>query len=120
MKSLIIQKRPTQFWRTQTDCPRFYLSTIEAIHQVLLEIHIFAWGIDKDYMQESLKDLSLNTDFIPESMVFESAQDTSGAIEVPYNGQFDNLLFFFSYMYDFINDYYDRDQLLSYKRPFNL
>lgn len=38
-------------------------------------------------------------------------------INQKYHGQYDNLLYFFKYMYDKIHSIYDHDQLQAYKRP---
>lgn len=115
IKSIIIQSRPTQFWRHQRNSPRFFLSTIEAIHQLLLEIHISAWGLNRNYLP-ILDDLELSMTFIPEGKIFDSQSHES---HQPYNGQYDNLLYFFTFMYDLIHKCYDHSKLLSYKRPFS-
>lgn len=115
LKKVIIQNRLTQFWRHQKDSPRWYLSTIEAIHQFLMELHISAWGLNKEYL-ECLENLELKTDFIPVSKIIEGSVDDFGSLK-PYNGQYDNLLFFFTHMYDMIHRFYDHNKLLSYKRP---
>lgn len=38
-------------------------------------------------------------------------------INQKYHGEYDNLLYFFKYMYDKIHSIYDHDQLQAYKRP---
>jgi hypothetical protein len=79
------------------------------VHQLLLEVHVAAWGCHPNYLPV-LRDLELNMDFIPSAKIVDQGE--------PYNGQYDNLLFFFSFMYDLIHRHYDHDKLLSYKRPF--
>lgn len=108
--SVVLQNRISQFWRHQKGSPRWYLATIEAIHQFLLELHINAWGVHPEYRgltkcfnENSLLHLD---DFIVEN----------GDIDSAYNGQYDNLLFFFKHMYYLIHSYYDHDNLYAYKR----
>lgn len=36
---IVLNSRPSQFWRHQKNSPRWYLATIEAIHQLLTEIY---------------------------------------------------------------------------------
>lgn len=86
-----------------------------------MEVHFNAWGLDKSY--QALGPLEVQMDFIRNDMIFETNQtDTSNGdqpIELctPYNGQYDNLFFFFTHMYQLIHYYYDHNKLLSYKRP---
>jgi DTW domain len=103
LKSCIIQNRITKFWRTQKGAPKWYLSTIEAIHQFLLEVHINAWGISQSYYNDCLEDLQLDASFIPPSMVFESSENNQNSLCEPYSGQYDNLLYFFSFLYSLIH-----------------
>ncbi|BES95599.1 DTW domain [Nesidiocoris tenuis] len=77
---VVLRKRITQFWRHQKGSPRWYLSTIEAVHQFFVEFHMAQTSTD-------------------------------------YDGRYDNLLFFFRYMYYKIHTLYDHDSLQSYKRP---
>lgn len=102
---LIIQNRISQFWRHQKGSPRWYLSTIEAIHQLLVEIHCYKWGISKNYQGHVN---CINNDYIKRFVLNDSKS--------AYNGQYDNLLFFFKHMYNLIHTYYDHDQLYAYKR----
>lgn len=104
---VVIHNRISQFWRHQKGSPRWYLATIEAIHQFLIEIHISIWGINKTYT--GLKNC-FSSDFVKECHQIIRADDDS------YNGQYDNLLYFFKHMYDLIHAYYDHDQLYAYKR----
>lgn len=106
LPSIVIQNRVSQFWRHQKGSPRWYLATIEAIHQFLIEIHVNVWGVHPDYggIKHCFSD-----DYIKDNVIVDS--------DNAYNGQYDNILFFFKHMYDLIHTYYDHDQLLSYKRP---
>ena len=96
-----------------------------AIHQFLLEVHINAWGLDRSY--QALAPLEIQTDFIRDEMIVETNQK-SDSIETnddslthyimkPYNGQYDNLFFFFTHMYHLIHNFYDHNMLMAYKRP---
>lgn len=92
-----------------------------AIHQLLLEVHINAFGLDRSY--EALNPLEVQTDFIRIGKIFDANQlnhSTESSIEMrtrPYNGQYDNLFFFFVHMYRLIHKYYDHNLLQAYKRP---
>lgn len=117
LKQVVLQNRASQFWRHQKGSPRWYLATIEAIHQFLLEIHVNAWGLGRSY-----KGL-INLDVCPEFYKYvEEKDDTYDQMSKtgPYNGQYDNLLFFFTNMYELIHKHYDHNELKSYKRPINL
>lgn len=98
----------SQFWRHQKKSPRWYLATIEAIHQFLVELHTCAFDIVECTYREENKDNfkigELNT-----SNVSNSNQK--------YDGRYDNLLYFFKYMYEKIHTIYDHEKLLAYKRP---
>jgi hypothetical protein len=103
MSCLIIQNRETKFWRPNgPNHPSWFLSTIEAIHQFFFD----AWGIEKSYFENCLDDLQLiSTDWIPKEKIIESAEkwtQEKDSIMFPYNGQYDNLLFFFSFVYALI------------------
>lgn len=92
---IVLKSRISQFWRHQKKSPRWYLATIEAIHQFLLELHDCIYGTVKNY--------ALNeTDIISTKL---------------YCGQYDNLLYLFKYMYDKIHLIYDHNKLWAYKRP---
>jgi DTW domain len=104
MPCLVIQNRETKFWRPNgPGCPSWFLATIEAIHQFIFEFHVFAWGIEKSYFDNCLQDLQLiSTDWIPKEKIIESAEkwkDQKDSMMLPYNGQYDNLLYFFSFVY---------------------
>ncbi|KAI5715692.1 hypothetical protein M8J77_020868 [Diaphorina citri] len=75
---ITLQRRISYFWRHQKNSPRWFLATIEAIHQLLIEV------------------------------------------DPLHDGRYDNLLFFFEFMYRKIHTLYSHDQLLSYKRKMNL
>lgn len=119
LKSVVLQNRLSQFWRHHQGSPRWYLSTIEAIHQFLIEVHIRAWGLDAQY--RGLDRLELSAEFLDS---VKNRGESGGCAEDaakprPYSGQYDNLLFFFTHMYDLIHTYYDHNELKSYKRPQN-
>lgn len=100
-----------------------------AIHQFLLEVHINAWGLDRSY-RTALDSLEIQTDFIRDELFIDVNQHnrlahgndgdndaTSSKLYSPYNGQYDNLFFFFTHMYQLIHYHYDHNKLLAYKRP---
>lgn len=43
--------------------------------------------------------------------------DNANLATAPYDGQYDNLLFFFTHMYNLIHTYYDHNDLKAYRRP---
>lgn len=110
LPSVVLQNRISQFWRHQKGSPRWYLATIEAIHQFLLEIHINAWGVHPEYRGLS-KCFNDNCLLHIDEFVF-----LQNDIETAYKGQYDDLLFFFKHMYYLIHSYYDHDDLYAYKR----
>lgn len=113
LQTIILQTRNSFFWRYQRDTPRWYLATIEAVHQLLLEIHVYGFGLDPNY--RGLDNLEV---FLDNPRIKEHIDDLNIPENVqPYNGQYDNLLFFFQYMFDLIHKYHDQDQLKAYKRP---
>lgn len=118
LKCVVLQNRLTQFWRHQQGTPRWYLSTIEAVHQFLIELHMHAFGLNAEYL--GLDQLELSKEFLSNIKISNDNHlgDGNNLLQ-PYNGQYDNLLFFFTYMYDLIHSYYDHDKLKSYKRPMN-
>lgn len=104
---VVIQNRISQFWRHQRGSPRWYLSTIEAIHQFLIEIHLHCWGLNRHYM-------GINNCFSEKCLSqFDFLYSEDGKA---YNGQYDNLLYFFQHMYNLIHKYYEHDELYAYKR----
>ncbi|CAB0036754.1 unnamed protein product [Trichogramma brassicae] len=103
---VVLKSRISQFWRHQKNSPRWYLATIEALHQFLLELHTNAFGIIENYVKPE-------TDVSKTSKTVTTESDLYG----PYNGQYDNLLYFFKFMYETIHRYYDHEKLWAYKRP---
>lgn len=100
---------------------KFNFSFYTAIHQFLLEVHINAWGLDRSY--RALEPLEVHTDFIRDEMIYDTNEHKSSnasarsAICAPYNGQYDNLFFFFTHMYQLIHTVYDHNKLQAYRRP---
>ncbi|PSN39313.1 hypothetical protein C0J52_15567 [Blattella germanica] len=163
---VVLQTRISQFWRHQKGSPRWYLATIEAIHQFLVELHTVAWNSMESYLESKTiedgdkhgtdskcshenSDSKESKNFAPDTKVncdkheqiseensSESYKETSiinpkkesdhsHEIDVrinssncfgPYNGEYDNLLFFFRYMYSKIHTLYEHDDLKAYKR----
>lgn len=104
---IVLQNRISQFWRYQKGSPRWYLSTVEALHQLLLELHICAWGRSKHYENELTKHYPIH-------------KEENHTFCKPYDGQYDNLLYFFKYMYEKLHTLYKHDDLLAYKRPMDV
>lgn len=106
---VFLQNRTSQFWRHQKGSPRWYLSTVEAIHQFVVEIHLKVWGLHPLYqgLKNCFSEKCLSD--IERLKTFDHSEDA-------YNGQYDDLLFFFKHMYDLIHAYYDHDNLYAYKR----
>lgn len=73
--------------------------------------------MDKSY--RALEPLEIQTDFIRKEFIIEQDENTeeTSSLTVPYNGQYDNLFFFFTYMYHLIHEYYDHNILMAYRRP---
>lgn len=80
----MLQIRLSQFWRHQKGSPRWFLATIEAVHQLLIE-----YTETEDLPYEPLRN-------------------------------YDNMLFFFRFMYEKIHELYEHDKLKSYRRPINI
>lgn len=116
LRTVVLQNRLSQFWRHQRGSPRWYLATIEAIHQFLLELHVNAWGLNSAY--RGLDNLEITEGFhqLAAPLTVEAPAEFVHR-ESPYNGQYDNLLYFFANMYDLIHKYYDHNDLISYRRP---
>lgn len=119
LRCVALQNRLSQFWRHQKNSPRWYLATIEAIHQLLIELHVNAWGIDETY--NGFEHLGINMRAIGDKHNVNTKCTSTDVVEkvntTPYNGQYDNLLFFFTHMYKLIHFYYDHNKLKAYKRP---
>ncbi|CAK1548468.1 unnamed protein product [Leptosia nina] len=104
LQKVVLQHRLSQFWRHQKGSPRWYLSTIEALHQFLIELHICAWGCDEIYVTP------LTTNW--------PVHEKNGHIQCrPYIGEYDNLLYFFKFMYEKLHCLYKHEDLLAYQRP---
>ena len=163
---VVLQSRISQFWRHQNGSPRWYLATIEAIHQFLVELHTLAWSRNSRHfraetlgVQASRNGHQVTQKFSPcvkasvnEVPDRDVKQDTSAADKTscgttyesgtgeqssnsggvhnehskipddhesfgPYKGEYDNLLFFFCYMYSKIHTLYNHEDLHAYKRP---
>ncbi|ERL91500.1 tRNA-uridine aminocarboxypropyltransferase 1 [Dendroctonus ponderosae] len=104
---VVIQNRVSQFWRHQKGSPRWYLATIEAIHQFLLEIHLHSWGLNPNYK-------GIRNCFTEKGL--EQFDGLYSENSQAYNGQYDNLLYFFKHMYEVIHTYYQHEDLYAYKR----
>uniref|UniRef100_A0A182N4Q4 tRNA-uridine aminocarboxypropyltransferase 1 n=1 Tax=Anopheles dirus TaxID=7168 RepID=A0A182N4Q4_9DIPT len=68
LRTVVIQNRISQFWRHQRNSPRWFLATVEAIHQFVLEVHIAAWGLDSRY--RGLEHIHLKMNQIPNDRIF--------------------------------------------------
>lgn len=89
-----------------------------AVHQFLLEVHVNAWGLSSSYT--ALGALEVGLEFANNRIINETdCDDDPNCLIRPYNGQYDNLLFFFTHMYKLIHTYYDHNDLISYRRPIN-
>lgn len=104
LPKIVLQNRISQFWRHQKGSPRWYLSTVEALHQLMLELHLCAWGRNSRY-----------TSYLTLHYPIHDDEDHSHC--EPYNGQYDNLLYFFKYLYEKLHSLYKHEDLLAYKRP---
>lgn len=117
LQCVILKSRISQFWRHQKKSPRWYLATIEAVHQFLVELHTYAYGAIEDYANRE----NIRAKLIREkdSMDNKVHQSTNGLPETEqkYRGQYDDLLYIFKYMYEKIHTMYDHDKLWAYKRP---
>jgi len=86
------------------------LATIEAIHQFLMELHVHIFGVAKEYVK---LDNSISN---KEKKSLIEKGNESAEVDQRYNGQYDNLLYFFKYMYNKIHTIYGHDKLLAYQR----
>lgn len=105
--SVVIQNRISQFWRHQKGSPRWYLATIEAIHQFLVEIHLHCWGLNPQYT--GIYNCFTEKTVEQFKLLYSDSNEA-------YNGQYDNLLYFFRHMYELIHNYYQHEELYAYKR----
>lgn len=98
LRCVILKSKSSLFWRHQRKSPRWYLATIESIHQFLMELHTYAFGVDEDYIRwGERKKRGYGTPEFREFIVNNSE------ITQKYNGQYDNLLYFFKFMYEQIH-----------------
>lgn len=136
---VILQSRISQFWRHQNGSPRWYLATVEAIHQFLVELHTAVWKLSSSNLQCTLSNINILSEpcaYDKKTVLCSQEKCGSSAESVtknsdnasptcknidktwsPYNGEYDNLLFFFCYMYSKIHTLYDHEDLKAYKRP---
>lgn len=71
-------------------------------------------------MVESYANLNGSVFNIVQNSVINNRQcsdEHSSEINQKYNGQYDNLLYFFKYMYNKIHSLYKREKLQAYQRP---
>lgn len=74
---VVIQSRISQFWRHQHGSPRWFLATIEAVHQFLVEVHIICkLGCNEIIQSEEQQGTSGRG-------VAESASDSSKELREP-------------------------------------
>lgn len=114
LQCVILKSRISQFWRHQKKSPRWYLATIEAVHQFLVELHTCAF----DILKSTYKENQSVEDKEKKGISTTVGQDYSAFCpNQKYDGRYDNLLYFFKYMYEKIHTIYDHDKLWAYKRP---
>ena len=92
LKTLIIDSKQTMFWRYQRGRPMNHLSTIEAIYYLLIQIHMTMFDLFNNHHDHDHHDhchMNVNEIFTTE-----------------YNGQYDNLLFFFKHTFNLIKNRY--------------
>lgn len=79
-------------------------------------MHANAWSLSQSY--QALNSLEVQSDFIRKHLnMDENINSEKDGPSDPYNGQYDNLFFFFTHMYQLIHKYYDHNILKAYKRP---
>lgn len=159
---VVLQSRISQFWRHQNGSPRWYLATIEAIHQFLMELHTVAWNRNRNSGHLRAETLEVQASRNGHNVTQKVSpcvkasrnevadryvkQDTGTADKTscettyetdtgeqssnlvcvdnehnkitddcesfgPYKGEYDNLLFFFCYMYSKIHTLYNHEDL---------
>lgn len=111
---MVLKSRISQFWRNQKNSPRWYLATIEAIHQFLVELHTCAFGAVENYADLDDRTINREYNFVISD---EESSDAYLTSDLRYSGQYDNLLYLFKYMYNKIHNLYDHGKLLAYRRP---
>lgn len=91
LPAVVIDSEKTRFWRSNCDRPSHFLSTIEAIYYFCLQLHNFMADLASEH---------------PELIMAESDAQLLLRQFPPYDGQFDNLLFFFKHTYQRIKKLY--------------
>lgn len=82
-----------------------------------MEVHINAWGLNRSYCR-ALQALEIQSQFIDEGLIVDKdGLDPSDGMTDPYNGQYDNLLFFYTHIYQLIHKHYDRIDAKKERRP---
>ncbi|XP_012143570.2 tRNA-uridine aminocarboxypropyltransferase 1 [Megachile rotundata] len=117
LQCVILKSRISQFWRHQKKSPRWYLATIEAIHQFLVELHTCAYGILPEYADINNAGKEIINEVNSMNDTTQCHINELSKLDQRYKGQYDDLLYFFKYMYEKIHTMYDHDQLWAYKRP---
>lgn len=72
---------------------------------------MYAFGLDPKYRGLDKLEVTL------ENPPYKEPNEEDPEAVQPYNGQYDNLLFFFQHMYQLIHSFYDASELKAYKRP---
>lgn len=95
----------------------FFFIFAPAIHQFLMEVHINAWGLNRSYCR-ALQSLEIQSQFIDEGLIVdENELESFDGHTKPYYGQYDNLLFFYTHIYQLIHKHYDRNDSKKARRP---
>jgi len=80
-----------------------------------VELHTCALGVEKDYERLTKYFFRIKT---AQKGVYPYYYVTnSEEIMQKYDGQYDNLLYFFKYMYEHIRSIYNKRKLKAHKRP---
>ena len=91
LPAVVIDSEKTRFWRSNMDRPAHFLSTIEAIYYFCRQLHNFMADLVSKHR---------------ERIMAEDEQLLLQRQFPPYDGQFDNLLFFFKHTYQVIKKRY--------------
>ncbi|KAH9405550.1 DTW domain-containing protein 1 [Tyrophagus putrescentiae] len=91
LPAVVIDSEKTRFWRSNMDRPAHFLSTIEAIYYFCRQLHNFMADLVSKHR---------------ERIMAEDEQLLLLRQFPPYDGQFDNLLFFFKHTYQVIKKRY--------------
>ena len=86
LPAVVIDSEETRFWRCDQRRPVNFLATIEAIYYFCMQVH--------KYMATLVEQRA------------DLADDELRARFAPYDGQYDNLLFFFKHTYHVIKNRY--------------